>query len=124
MLASSNFLSSCETPIVSCHKVVFDCQAIELEEFSKLNLSHNCDVEVPEGLNLRIKRLSVFVEFVHVLVFEQIFLESLSCKYISALSLHVIVSVDVILICDLELQFLLPQLFFLFLLVVESLTSC
>ena len=72
MLASSNFLSSCETPIVSCHKVVFDCQAIELEEFSKLNLSHNCDVEVPEGLNLRIKRLSVFVEFVHVLVFELI----------------------------------------------------
>ncbi len=53
-----------------CNKIELDRKTVKLKELSELNLTHYCNVEVTEGLNLRIKTLSVLVELVHVFVFE------------------------------------------------------
>ena len=72
VLPSASFISTCKTPVVPCYKIELNRQTIKLKELSELNLPHYCKVKVTEGLNLRIKTLSVFVELVHVFVFEQI----------------------------------------------------
>jgi hypothetical protein len=55
---------------VTCNKIELNGKTVELKELSEFNLSHYSHVEIAEGLDLRIKTLSVLMKLVHVFVFE------------------------------------------------------
>ena len=50
ILAVSLFCSRCYLPVLSCDEGVLDCQTIERQKFSELNLPANVSVEVTKRM--------------------------------------------------------------------------